>query len=333
MSFFEDFCSAINPNNALTYIDIGAMGGVSSYWQNLSKYTHVIGFEPDEREFAKLKSSKSITYLPYALFHSAQEIHFYIARDSGKSSIYRPNLSLLAEFPDSGRCETVEERIFPKERVKTLDQALWEGRVKDVDFIKLDTQGSELDVLKGALLTLGQVFGLEAEVEFVALYQGQHLFRDIDAFLDAHGFQLMDLRRHFWKRNQRVNYIGRGQLVFGDALYMRRIDVFLNGVSQQTPHQITDKIRKAVTICMIYRIADYALALLEDAHSRALITAENKKLWTIQIQKEASSWGLPYLWGRSFLAKAFNRCAEILRPSSHLGWSDGDRFIGNIRNI
>ena len=38
------------------------------------------------------------------------------------------------------------------------------------DFIKIDVQGGELSVLKGAARTLSSILGVEAVVEFIPLY-------------------------------------------------------------------------------------------------------------------------------------------------------------------
>ena len=80
--------------------------------------------------------------------------------------------------------------------VDTLDHQLERHGLDDVDFIKVDTQGSELFVLQGASQVLGQhVVGVEVEVEFASIYGGQPLFADVDRHMREHGFDLFDLRR------------------------------------------------------------------------------------------------------------------------------------------
>ncbi len=329
-NFFDEFCDS---KIVLHYIDVGAMGGISLYWKQLLNHCHVIAFEPDEREFIKLKSDAHITYLPYALYHSSQDLRFYISRDQGKSSIYPPNMALLKDFPDDQRYETIQEIEFSREKVKSLDEALATAGIKEVDFIKIDTQGSELDILKGAKANLDLLCGVELEVEFAPLYKGQALFRDVDAFMDEKGFQLMNLRRSWWKRKKYTGYIGSGQLVFGDALYFRKIDSLLNALKQKDQAVRTAKIIKAATISMVYRLPDYAIDLLDQANAKGWLEVSQFQQLSGLIRKEASSWGMPGLWGRSLLAKIFNRCAEMVRPASHLGFSDADRFIGNTRNL
>lgn len=83
--------------------------------------------------------------------------------------------------------------------VTTLDSWLVEAGDGPVDFIKLDVQGAELDVLKGGEECLQQVRGLEIEVEFNPIYYGQPLFGDVDRFLRRCGFVL-------WRLSNLVHY-------------------------------------------------------------------------------------------------------------------------------
>src|SRR5207248_2510884 len=73
--------------------------------------------------------------------------------------------------------------------------ATWahQAGVDRVDFIKLDTQGSELDILQGAGFLLDDCLGLQLEVMFSPLYEGQPLFADVDTYLRSRGFVLWRL--------------------------------------------------------------------------------------------------------------------------------------------
>lgn len=83
--------------------------------------------------------------------------------------------------------------------------------------MKINTQGSELDVLKGATRTLRSLLGLEIEVEFVDLYKKTPLFDEIVQFLNLQRFEFIDfVNLCRWERRK---YNGHGQCVFGDALF------------------------------------------------------------------------------------------------------------------
>ena len=79
--------------------------------------------------------------------------------------------------------------------VDTLDnvfqKSTLEGRVEVInpDFVKLDTQGTELYILKGMQHTLTRsIFSVEVEVEFIEMYQDQPLFNEVDSFMRERRF-------------------------------------------------------------------------------------------------------------------------------------------------
>lgn len=226
--------------NTFTLVDVGSMGGLEAEWSWLKDegLLKSVGFEPDEREFAKLRSDDRTVFHPCALSaEPGRALELHVAREPGKTSLFKPNMELLRRFPKPERFETVRTISLPADRVRTLDEI-----VPAADFIKLDTQGSELSILKGGEKLLNGVLGLKVEVEFLELYHGQPLFADVDSFLRARGFELADLRRVFWKRAEFTAYPGKGQLVFGDALYVRSADAAME----------KNKALKLAAVCLLY---------------------------------------------------------------------------------
>jgi hypothetical protein len=65
-----------------------------------------------------------------------------------------------------------------------------EIREQGCDLLKLDTQGSEAEILTHAKRTLERCLVIQCEVEFVPLYEDQPLFADVDRLLRGHGFML-----------------------------------------------------------------------------------------------------------------------------------------------
>lgn len=117
-----------------------------------------------------------------------------------------------------------EQNLVAKKRIKTekLDVALRNAGFADrnVGLLKLDVQGAELLVLKGAPETLSRTAVVYTEVEFAPLYKNQPLFHDIDALLRASGFELIDfplLKRY--RQSNSSGHISEDRLLWGDALY------------------------------------------------------------------------------------------------------------------
>ena len=89
------------------------------------------------------------------------------------------------------------------------------------DFLKIDVEGGELEVLKGSTRALsGTVLGLKIETAFVELHVGRPLLWQIDEFMRVAGFTLFNVGRNYWIRSNRMHgYSSQPQLVWGDAIY------------------------------------------------------------------------------------------------------------------
>jgi FkbM family methyltransferase len=72
----------------------------------------------------------------------------------------------------------------------TLDGLVASGAARAPDLLKLDVQGYELEVLKGADQALATARSVLCEVSFRRFYQGQALFAEILAHLQGRGFRL-----------------------------------------------------------------------------------------------------------------------------------------------
>jgi len=195
----------------LNYLDIGAANfKIPQNWTYFQNLIQPILFEPDERSYRVLKNNGYHVY-NVALGEKKESKTFYLTRKPACSSIYKPNMEYLKRFPDQERWEIVEELDL---ELISLDELKI-----DAHFIKLDTQGSELDILKGSVKTLENVLGLEIEVSFQDIYQNQPLFEDIKKFLKIIGFDFYDFVTEY--RYNRIDLNRTGQLAFADALFLR----------------------------------------------------------------------------------------------------------------
>ena len=96
-------------------------------------------------------------------------------------------------------------------QTETVDGLIAQGDVPaDIDFMVLDVQGAELNVLRGGpgLLSSRSLLGLMVEVSVDPLYEGGTTFLELTRFLEGFGF---------YTRQIEFNQDG-----WGDALYARR---------------------------------------------------------------------------------------------------------------
>jgi len=318
----------------LTLLDIGARGGMSDYWRAAEKHLRVIGVEPDLQSYAALiqtSLSTQNTYLDIGLYRESTQLDFYLTREGGDSSILKPNREFLDRFPNSSRYDIVETTQI---KTDTVDRQLQQHQISDIDFIKVDTQGSELFILQGATKFLtNAVIGLEIEVEFNQMYQNQPLFADIDNFIRGFGFQLFDLRPIYWKANAGQELGGRkGQIIYADALYFKDIKSLVN-LSRSLENEIQRhaKILKALSICVLYGYFDYALEIL-DANRGTLSDNDCKSIVAlIKENIQPSSPTLPNFRGKRRIVKVLRKLLAILEPTPR-GWRSfgSGEILGNL---
>ncbi len=205
MKKFLNSVAELLPRN-LIYCDVGARGGVSEFpWNNISPIIDTISFEPEVNEFNNLLPLKKDNDLLFntALYSSDIKTTLNVTRSPGAASIYEPNMSFLEQFPDSDRF-IIDDRV--QIQTKTLDSFYDSGQISDLDFIKLDVQGAELDVINGGKhLLRDNVFGMNVEVEFQPLYKDQPLFSDVDQFIrNDIGLELQDIQKTFLETYRRL---------------------------------------------------------------------------------------------------------------------------------
>ena len=247
-------------NNHLVIVDVGASGGIHPRWSKTTEFYKGILFEPDPREFDVLKknSDNNLIVINSALSDSNKEIEFHLCKKQEVSSVYPPNFNFLNKFADSERFN-VEKIIHLN--ADTLDNQLKKEGIDEVDFIKIDTQGYALSILKGCSSCLENVVGLEVEVEFEPVYIGQPLFNEVDNYVKENGFILVDLKRYYWKRKNNKNTGNRkGQIIFGDALYFKSPEQILSSsnISQE-------KIIRTIYVYLSYGYVDLSQVLLNNS--------------------------------------------------------------------
>jgi FkbM family methyltransferase len=175
-------------------IDVGANdGGYGRHLRQGGYRGPIVSFEPLPDAHAKLvqqaRGDMSWTVAPAgALGEQAQEVDIHIAGNSKSSSLLTMLESHRQAAPQSVTIGT--HRV----QVRRLDDIeLSPLRTANRMLLKVDTQGYEIPVLRGATNTLGRCAGVQLEMSLVPLYEGQALYRDLIGWLEARGFVLWAL--------------------------------------------------------------------------------------------------------------------------------------------
>lgn len=257
--------------------DAGCRWGATSTWSALEPRLGVLAFDADAAECARLEAAQgpggNVRYVPTALGAVDGVATLHVAREPACSSIFPPDPLAVRERPELAIIQTVRSVEVPVARLDTWAAANGGPRV---DAMKLDVQGAELEVLRGAGALLSGMRVLELEVTFTPIYAGQALFADIDAFLRAEGFSLWRLGHlvHYGRAGDAriagavdpTFYDGRqvdaptygGQLYWGHALYVA------GDIAARTPSRWQQKVRDAA-VCGAAGLHDLARGCLIDA--------------------------------------------------------------------
>ncbi len=257
----------------ITVCNVGSrkLGSQDDYasqgWQIFAPNLSIYGFDADadacDEANAELESRQinwKEIHIPLAIGKAIEERNLYVTKHPMCSSLYPPNETYLERF--SGLAELVNLDFSFEIDTTTLDAFYQEEGVDEIDFMQIDVQGADLDVLEGAtkILSCGTL-AIQVEVEFSHLYTNQPLFADVDTFLRKHDFTLFDLSQSYGLRTRSPirSSVRSGQLLWGDAFYFRDlIREDMDGYLKSP-----DRMLKLACIADIMNFPDYTLEILE----------------------------------------------------------------------
>lgn len=183
-------------HDPVVIVDAGCRWGFPEHWADLEPHVRMIGFDPDEAECRRLderyRERGDATIVPIALGSAPERRRMRCFKFSGANSFHphdEPGMSHMA-VPRDG---DVLEQLLEVE-IDTLDRWCADHDVPRIDAMKLDVQGHELEILRGATDRLADVRAIEAEVCLNPITAGTPLFGEVDAFLRERGFYLWRLR-------------------------------------------------------------------------------------------------------------------------------------------
>tara|TARA_B100000945_G_C20347810_1_gene580664 strand:+ start:411 stop:1157 length:747 start_codon:yes stop_codon:yes gene_type:complete len=195
-------------------IDIGSNKGqfiliLDKFFKNIK----VLSFEPISEVLKKQKkffaSRENITFFNFALGSSNSETILNITRKKDSSSILQiANENLLGRNFD-----IIEKRQIS---VKTLESALRNIKLKDSILLKLDVQGYEFEVLKGAENLLPKIKYIITEVAKNQIYKNQVAENIVIKYLKERNFEIIKTANLFKIKN--TNYLQKDILFINKLL-------------------------------------------------------------------------------------------------------------------
>ncbi len=187
----------------INFIDVGSVGALPEPWfSNQDAIRFLLNFEPND----PVKRTADSLTLDTALWESAEERPFYVYKgfSASGSSLFEQNLDYVRqnfeqlkqrgprELADSWfeRSALIRQSSL---RCQPLDAVL-AASVPDVPFhfLKIDAQGAEMNILRGAdALLRGPCIGLHMELFTLPLYKGIALMPEVQAHCEGLGYRLV----------------------------------------------------------------------------------------------------------------------------------------------
>lgn len=176
--------------NIKTIIDVGAnKGQFTVAASEIFPDAVIYSFEPVPEVFEKLKKNtldlKKVRIFNEALGTTKGKIKFYKNKYSHASSALPIHKNQTRLIPETSETEIIEVKI------NRLENFLKDNSIDKPILLKLDVQGFEKEVIKGAGPGLPEIDYLLFETSFMEMYEGEPLFEEMHEFVKNVGYSLI----------------------------------------------------------------------------------------------------------------------------------------------
>ncbi len=256
------FADLDRTGEVLNLVDVGARNGNHLLPQACAVRTRITGFEPNRAEYEKLVAGRTDAsvagmvepsfrerkYHPYALWSERAERTIYLTSGPGAVTLMGPVDRTMTQHMwrerdrDKNYFERVQQVVGTDQvQCVTLDQ-IWEQSFEPIDILKIDAEGGELEVLKGAqtLLKDKRILFIFSEFLLAPYYTPRVTLGHQQVFLDEFGYRLIAINDdHFpysWRHTAIRSINDRWLTYAGDAMFV--VDPDRNALDDVTTYRL-----------------------------------------------------------------------------------------------
>jgi protein O-GlcNAc transferase len=184
---------AVHTKGEQVWIDVGAHSGERTFFAAAANPNLLVfAFEPNLKLISKrMGLIPNFVALPFAVSESDGCLTYYENIDSFTNSTLPLDPEGLGSWPGDPRgLSLVKTSTVPSIR---LDTFLDGAEVDNVDWLKIDTQGTDLPVIRSAGKRIENIQKITAEVKITPnqLYSGETHRREMVEFMESSGFKLV----------------------------------------------------------------------------------------------------------------------------------------------
>jgi FkbM family methyltransferase len=283
----------LGAENRLSVVDIGGAVNLQPHWHRFHQVADYIVYEPHPQSYKELMERKgsgnyykSFHYLNQALSGQGGERTLYITNVPTGSSLLPPKKGSIVDYPGNSYLYPLREE---KLLTTTLRDSLNEAQVKRVDGIKLDTQGTELEIIQGMDADrLAELLFVEMEVSVAQSYEGSETcLEDVIPWMRKHGLTLFDLRTNRSMGNAARLPKGRVAEVLAaeqssPALAQRLVEV--DAIFFRDPRHLIDSgvqrpvLQRLIAALCAYNLYSEAIFAIHYGAEKAVFNTEDKNM-------------------------------------------------------
>lgn len=199
-------------------LDVGANDGwYSKHLRSIGYQNRIISFEPLKEPFDQVsayakKFGSNHMVMNCALGETDGFSIINVSQNSVSSSILKATATLNKAVSETRYVDSREIKIS---KLDTIFSSL-SNPTHDNIFLKMDVQGYEMNVLRGAVESLQYIQGIQLETAFLELYEDEKLFKDMVPYIESLGFELYLIVPGFLDQTS-------GRMLEADCVFMRNV--------------------------------------------------------------------------------------------------------------
>jgi len=262
----------------LGFLDIGARGGVHDVIEPIASLTSVFGFEPDQSECERINQLHSIES-PYAnfklfdiaLYDNNCDVTLNLMNCDTNHSLLKPNSDFVDRYNMHSKWSVIGQHRLKASRLDDvwLEYQRKETKPSAADFIKIDTQGTEFEILDGATELLKKdTIAIICEVSFSEIYHNQKLFSDVEKLLRGFGFTFYGFSNGPHSRSRKLLDKQKSKfnerMIYADAVFFK--DPLKGTFFQHCGNKelSTEQLHKLFVVACLLDYYDFALELAQE---------------------------------------------------------------------
>lgn len=255
---------------------IGGFGncGPTEALEMLGKDVQWVIYDANEEALSTVAScqDKNILLVNSCIGASNSKGKFHVTVEPTASSMLKPVLSAskytFGQIVWGEHARVVESNDI---EIRTIDSLIDEKKLPYADFLSIDAQGAELDIINGASKMLKfSVVGIICEVEFKEIYEGQPLFCDTQDRLRRDNLRLCQIySEQYWNTGLYAKELqGAGFLTVGEALFLKDTDMLdnIDNLKCLSEEMLTENViyyLKLAAVAVVFDQLDYAIGILQ----------------------------------------------------------------------